>query len=194
MVTPYTNFVNKSVNGQSLIHLINIGLGEDLIGVELGVGTAQTFCTFLQQCPKIKVLYGVDNYPVTTATGIEMSDNNHVPLDEKATEVSKFFAHHNIKYSVHPEKAIFLEEDTLVASTKFENNSIDFIFIDTYVDYVQLTNELTAWYPKIKSNGLVSGHDWDYEDVRRGVNDFRKRLQTTSYFSTFDSVWVWRKD
>jgi hypothetical protein len=194
VVTPYNNFVSKSVNGQSLIHLINLGLGEDIIGVELGIDTAQTFCTFLQQCPKIKTLYGVDNYPLTIATNSSVCDDSHVIWDEKTAEISKFFAHHHVKYSVHSEKAVFLEEDSSIAATRFEDNSVDFIFIDTYINYAQLTNELTAWYPKIKPSGLVSGHDWDYEETRRGVIDFRKKLHITSDLSTFDSVWVWRKD
>lgn len=60
----------------------------------------------------------------------------------------------------------FLKRDSVVASRRFENNSVDFLFIDTDHFAHQLTKELLAWIPKIKLGGLISGHDHHHNDLK----------------------------
>jgi predicted O-methyltransferase YrrM len=58
------------------------------------------------------------------------------------------------------------------ASKYYDDNSIDFIFIDASHDYDSVTKDLKSWFPKLKVNGTIAGHDYYYQDVFNAVNDF----------------------
>jgi predicted O-methyltransferase YrrM len=60
----------------------------------------------------------------------------------------------------------FLKRDSVVASRRFEDSSVDFVFIDTDHYASQLSKELIAWIPKMKPGGLVSGHDHHHNDLK----------------------------
>ena len=52
-----------------------------------------------------------------------------------------------------------------VAKT-IEDNSLDFVFIDADHSYEAVKADLLAWVPKVRSGGIVSGHD--YYESRSG--------------------------
>lgn len=43
---------------------------------------------------------------------------------------------------------------------KFEDGSIDFIYIDGNHSYESIKQDLQLYLPKLKSNGIISGHDY----------------------------------
>ena len=49
------------------------------------------------------------------------------------------------------------------------------------------------WYPKVKFNGIFSGHDWNSKDVEVAVNDFRRDNNIIKIMCTYDNTWVWMK-
>jgi len=56
--------------------------------------------------------------------------------------------------------------NTIVGSThevytQFEDESIDFLFMDADHEYEALKKDIGLWYPKIKKGGIISGHDYD---------------------------------
>lgn len=57
----------------------------------------------------------------------------------------------------------------------YEDNTLDFVFIDAGHDYDSVTKDLNAWYPKVKNGGIIAGHDYHYNvGVYPAVNDFFK--------------------
>ena len=42
----------------------------------------------------------------------------------------------------------------------FQNESLDFIYIDARHDYKAVWDDLEAWFPKLRKGGLFSGHDY----------------------------------
>lgn len=42
----------------------------------------------------------------------------------------------------------------------FPDNSLDFVYIDANHSYDYVVQDLNLWYPKVKSGGLVMGHDY----------------------------------
>ena len=71
---------------------------------------------------------------------------------------------------------ISMKMTSLEASSKFDDNSIDFIFIDASHEYTDVINDLKAWYPKLKSGGILAGHDYypdqsTWGDVYKAVNE-----------------------
>lgn len=49
---------------------------------------------------------------------------------------------------------------SLEAATKFEDASLDFVFIDAAHEYEHVKEDLNAWYLKIKRGGILAGHDF----------------------------------
>jgi len=50
--------------------------------------------------------------------------------------------------------------ESITASKIFRKEIIDLVFLDASHDYDSVTNDLEAWFPKIKPNGIFSGHDY----------------------------------
>ncbi len=42
----------------------------------------------------------------------------------------------------------------------FEDNSVDFVFIDAGHEYESVVKDINAWLPKIRKGGIISGHDY----------------------------------
>jgi len=53
-----------------------------------------------------------------------------------------------------------LRMDTAEAAAKFEDGSVDMVWIDTTQDYDMVLADIQAWLPKIKSGGWIAGHDY----------------------------------
>lgn len=47
----------------------------------------------------------------------------------------------------------------------FPDNSLDFVYLDGNHSLEAVTEDLESWVPKIKSGGLVSGHDYGNQTV-----------------------------
>jgi len=54
----------------------------------------------------------------------------------------------------------------------FADHSLDMVYIDANHEHDAVVADLAAWLPKVKSNGIIAGHDYDYTDAngkRSGV-------------------------
>lgn len=189
-----TNYHFNGCDAQSIIHLISQH-GPNLVGLELGVFEAQSFCSLLQNCPNIKTLYGVDSWqPYTDYLKIPYDGSPAYQIDSKSMEIAKFMAFHSIKHSGFKEKAIILEKDSKDALNDIPDNSLDFIFLDTYMSEKQAFEDVHDWYPKIKKGGLFMGHDFSSSVIAKVILDFRKRYNINSLLSVFDNTFVWKKE
>jgi predicted O-methyltransferase YrrM len=64
---------------------------------------------------------------------------------------------------------------SLEASNLYEDESLDFVFLDASHKYDDLQADLKAWLPKVKNNGILAGHDYgSWKEVTNAVNDFFK--------------------
>ena len=185
------NAINSDI--KSLINTIGL-LGEDLVGIELGVGEAESFMTLLHNCRNIKVLYGIDSYqPYADYLKDPYDGTPAYVMDWKKIELIREVAFNKIKHSGMVDKVIFLQEDSNEVVGRFEDESIDFIFVDTYMTYEQARKDLEVWYPKLKPGGLFSGHDWGSDQVQMAVCNFRRDHNVTKRMSMFDNCWCWYK-
>lgn len=46
------------------------------------------------------------------------------------------------------------------ASLNYEDESLDFVFIDGSHDYNSIKEDINTWMPKVKSGGFLAGHDY----------------------------------
>lgn len=59
------------------------------------------------------------------------------------------------------------------ASLLFDDETLDFVFIDASHVYDEVTKDISCWYPKIKKGGIIAGHDFTPRfDVPDAVQDF----------------------
>tara|TARA_B100001094_G_scaffold233656_1_gene228567 strand:+ start:444 stop:1019 length:576 start_codon:yes stop_codon:yes gene_type:complete len=165
-------------------------LGNDLVGMELGVEAGDSFLTMLHSCPNIKTLYGVDNYKPHQ----DMIYGLQEQTDEKDSKLHQFVANHRIKYSGMSEKAVLFEEDSNETIKKFKPESLDFIFIDTYMTYDQAINDIRSWYPIIKNGGLFAGHDWRSDIVKTAVYKVRDEIEPDAVVFHYANCWGWMKN
>lgn len=71
------------------------------------------------------------------------------------------------------------------AADEFTNESLDFCFIDAQHHYDAVLQDWTSWWPKVRSGGILCGHDVGNfnsratEDVQAAVEDFAKSVGLT---------------
>ena len=67
-----------------------------------------------------------------------------------------------------------LREYSFDAANKFDDNSVDFCYVDADHSYEGVTRDLEAWWPKIKSGCIFGGDDYTkgWPGVQRAVHDF----------------------
>jgi len=58
------------------------------------------------------------------------------------------------------------------AHINFEDRSIDFLFIDGSHQYEDVKKDLELWFPKMKPDGIISGHDYNHAPIRKAIDDF----------------------
>ena len=60
------------------------------------------------------------------------------------------------------------------AAVNFADESIDFVFIDADHSYESVKKDIEAWLPKIRKNGIISGHDYgngNPSEVKQAVDE-----------------------
>lgn len=77
------------------------------------------------------------------------------------------------------------------AANKFENNSCDVVFIDMTHTYDSVKNDIETWFPKVKKNGYIAGHDYqkDWPGVITAVNEFFG----IENLILMDTCWIYHK-
>ena len=197
---PYYDFTDAQTDIKSIIHAINLLYkGPDihpngLVGAEIGVFRAESFMTILHNCPNVTKLHGVDTYvPYADFLKDEPDGQPAFVFDKKSVEYIKLTSYHHQEFSGCKEKIVFHEMDSNDAAKEIEDESLDFIFLDACMTGEQAYNDLEVWYPKIKSNGLFAGHDWNSLEVQDAILKFRGRKDIRGDWSRYDNTWAWIK-
>lgn len=188
------NFIDARTEIQSIVHLINLK-GQDTVGAIVGINRGDAYCSILQNCPFLLKLYGIESW--NSKKDVSKLDNLELPthdMTEAEMEYTRLTAFHNIKYSGFAEKSAIIEKFSQEAVNDIEDNSLDFIFLDTYLNYEQQLVDLESWYKKLKAQGIFAGTDWNWNPVKKVVFDFKSKINLKEQFSVFDNVWIWIKE
>jgi len=65
-----------------------------------------------------------------------------------------------------------IEGDSAESALLFDNESCDVVFIDAAHDYDSVVKDIAAWKDKVKTNGIFSGHDYPFDDVKKAVDEY----------------------
>lgn len=74
---------------------------------------------------------------------------------------------------------------TIEAANLVEDVSVDFVFIDADHSYEGCKNDIMAWGPKVRSGGMIAGHDYNWPTVKQAVDETGMKITTWP-----DNVWV----
>ncbi len=77
-------------------------------------------------------------------------------------------------------------------------NSLDFVYIDAMHDFDNVMFDIIEWSKKVRSGGIVSGHDFEYVydvGVIQAVEGYTRGNNIRQWFVTreFPSSWFWIK-
>lgn len=80
-----------------------------------------------------------------------------------------------------------------VAATTFQDNSLDFIFLDAAHHYENVKNDIESWLPKLKSKYILAGHDY-FTRVHPGVKQaVDEQFGKNAEFIPEQNVWMYKK-
>ena len=76
-----------------------------------------------------------------------------------------------------------IRKNSIEAADQFEDESLDFVFIDASHEYEDVKKDIQIWLPKIKKGGILAGHDYyigyDYfPGVKAAVNECLSNFET----------------
>lgn len=125
--------------------------------IEIGVRTARFALILMQNWPSMKAYYGIDPY-LQQKNYIDLSNSNNETQNEIYLKSKAELEEIAKKRKILTVQLI--RKFSSDAVNLFEDESIDFIYIDARHDYCAVTEDLEAYYPKVKCNGMLAGHDF----------------------------------
>ena len=77
----------------------------------------------------------------------------------------------------------------------YKDKTLDFVFIDAGHDYNSVINDIKNWYPKVKINGVIAGHDYYvYPDVKKAVDEyFGNNIRIDNSLTESCGTWIVEK-
>jgi len=134
-------------------------------GVELGVASGEYSKQLISANPQMH-LTGIDPYVSYSEYSDYTLPNTLHRLECEAYErLSEF---HNYE---------FLEKMSMDAMNDFEDESLDFVYIDANHEDPYITQDINEWSKKVKKGGIVSGHDY----MRANGRDFKVKDAIRKY-------------
>ena len=70
--------------------------------------------------------------------------------------------------------------NSIEAAATYQDESLDFVFIDASHDYENVKADVTAWYPKVKYGGVISGHDFGHKPVNDAVLELLNKVENSN--------------
>ncbi len=130
-------------NLPSLFAELGFKLGAE-IGVEIGVYSEQ----LLKDNPDLK-LYSIDPWKV----------NDDYPYQTVQSKFDKSYDEARTRLAPYGNSHI-IRKFSLDAVRDFDDNSLDFVYIDGSHIFQSVTNDICEWLKKVRIGGIISGHDF----------------------------------
>ncbi len=65
----------------------------------------------------------------------------------------------------------------------FENESLDFVYIDGHHGFKFVAEDIWGWSHKVKKGGIICGHDYEYGKLRKGEPYFMQVKQVIDAYT-----------
>jgi len=142
-------------------------LGNDIEGIEIGTGKGESAYLLLDRCPNIKKLYTIDPF--------SQWDNWNGTDTQEDQDRFKEIAHNNLLKFGSRVEILELSSAVCIAEDGFDQESMDFIFIDGDPSTESTMFDLANYYRLLKVKGMFAGHNFQFKTVYDAVQEFRKK-------------------
>ena len=152
------------------------------VGAEIGVNRGK-FSKWL--CHRIRPLKLFLIDPYLTYRDIVIYDDQELQ-DAIYEEAQKRLARYNCE---------FVKKSSMDALRDFNDNSLDFVYIDANHGFEFVINDIIEWSKKVRPGGIISGHDYSnhFREVKIAVDSYVKVKRIKPWFRTHHSNWFWIK-
>jgi hypothetical protein len=133
------------------------------VGAEIGVDRGLYAETLSKANPGVK-LYCIDPWKVYNDYE-DLRDPHYMNVNYALT-----------KRRLSPYNCKIIKKSSMGAIKDFEDESLDFVYIDANHDYKYVLEDIEKWSKIVKSGGIVSGHDYVWRSHRRSKNDVKDAL------------------
>ncbi len=205
------------VGNQYIVEIPNVGrdnmatLFSELkfkVGAEIGVDKGDYSDVLCKANPDCKI-YGVDPYARIAY------EPNIKPHEAGIYDTQEGFEDNYSKARAKLDKYpnyVLMRGYSMDVLKQFDDNSLDFVYIDANHDFPNFINDLHQWAKKVRMGGIVSGHDYanysyrKFNHVRRALEAYARSYRMIPLFiigsytrkpgeirDTFRS-WFWCKD
>ena len=170
------NKYNINVGHQYIIEIPNMGspalakLFAELQfdkGAEIGVETG-FFSEILCKANPNLHLYSIDAWDVSVYEEGFLEQSHPLP---GATKQSYFEGTYNEAVKrLSPYNCTIIRKTSMEAVKDFENNSLDFVYLDAGHDFLNFTLDIHFWKNKVRPGGIISGHDYMRFPSYKGIH------------------------
>ena len=159
------NYIVKTPRPMILFAKKHFAEGQLLRGIEIGVAAGDNSLSILKELVVDK-FFLIDPY---------------IPyeFDGRTWDASVDHAIAHTKLAEYPH-IVWLRKTSESAIREFQNEeAVDFVYIDGNHSYEAVKKDIALYYPLIKNNGLIGGHDYTpyTETVMRAVNEFAEEAK-----------------
>jgi len=79
------------------------------------------------------------------------------------------------RFKDNPRTSIILDQ-SVTASKQFDDESLDFVYIDANHTYDFVREDIRCWTPKVKKGGIIGGHDYEYLQPSTNIRSVKKAV------------------
>jgi hypothetical protein len=167
-------------------------LGDDSVGLQIGISEANDTCYLLQHCPLIKRMDLVDKYEeyidyicgngvlhsenqFNSKIDYSLSDNMYEAFKINQDEMNEEYntAVNNLILSGYVDKVILYKMDSEEFLKYIKDEYYDFIILDAHLSYNHAYRDMQHWYSKVKIGGIFALHDYMCPEIYSAIKNFR---------------------
>ena len=153
------------------------------LGAEVGVLYGDTSQYLLQEFDTLSLLC-VDPYLEYEEPGSDRTQDTMNAYEQIARDKLSEFGY----------RGIFIKDFSCNAVHQVADEALDFVFIDALHTYDAVYEDIRAWYPKVRTGGLVSGHDYRWKGVQEAVDEFALEIAVRGFVTPKESdIWFFVK-
>ena len=144
--------------------------------VEVGTFLGRSLCSLgevVERSGKCITVIGIDTCRGSGPEGWRGKDYHASAVEEGGGTLAGAL-HKNVLDCGLGEKITLIISDSISASRLFGDASLEWVHLDARHDYASVKADITAWLPKVKPGGWLSGDDYDLErwpEVVKAVAD-----------------------
>lgn len=160
----YAYIMKKPIKKRIFLPILLNILGLRGQGVEIGTWKGDYSVCILSKS-RLSLLYSIDLWKKLP----KETYNDNCNISQDVFDAAYCQAVMNLE--LYGKRSQIFKKTSMEAAGAFNDDSLDFVYIDGNHSYVACRQDIELWYPKLNKNGVFAGHD--YLDADLSVGEFR---------------------